>query len=94
MLEPNLCLTLCDPMDCSLLGSSVHGISQERILEWVAMPSSRGYSHARDERMHPMAPALQVESSLLSHWGTPSYKYPVVKVHHVVFPKKLFLISH
>ena len=31
-----LCPTLCDPMDCSLLGSSVHGISQARILEWVA----------------------------------------------------------
>ena len=36
------CLTLCDPMDCSLPGSSVHGILQARILEWVAMPSSRG----------------------------------------------------
>ena len=34
--------TLCDPMDCSLLGSSVHGILQARILEWIAMPSSRG----------------------------------------------------
>ena len=34
-----LCLTLCDPMDC-LPGSSVHGILQARILEWVAMPSS------------------------------------------------------
>ena len=30
------CLTLCDPMDCSWLGSSVHGILQARILEWVA----------------------------------------------------------
>ena len=39
-----LCLTLCDPMDCSLLGSSVHGILQARILEWVAMPSCRGSS--------------------------------------------------
>ena len=38
------CLTLCDPMDCSLSGSSVHGILQARILEWVAMPSSRGSS--------------------------------------------------
>ena len=37
-----LCLTLCNPMDLSLPGSSVHGISQARILEWVAMPSSRG----------------------------------------------------
>ena len=35
------CLTLCDPMDCSLLGSSVREILQARILEWVAMPSSR-----------------------------------------------------
>ena len=33
------CLTLCDPMDCRPLGSSVHGILQARILEWVAMPS-------------------------------------------------------
>jgi len=39
-----LCLTLCDPMDCSLLGSSVRGILQTRILEWVAMPSTRGSS--------------------------------------------------
>ena len=35
------CLTLCDPMDCSPPGSSVHGILQARILEWVAMSSSR-----------------------------------------------------
>ena len=32
-------LTLCDPMDCSLPGTSVHGISQARTLEWVAIPS-------------------------------------------------------
>ena len=38
------CLTLCDSMDCSLPGSSVHGILQARILEWVAMPCSRGSS--------------------------------------------------
>ena len=35
-------MTLCDPMNCSLPGSSVHGILQARILEWIAMPSSRG----------------------------------------------------
>ena len=39
---------LCDSMDCSPLGSSVHGIFQARILEWVAMPSSRGSSPPRD----------------------------------------------
>ena len=38
------CPTLCDPMDYSLPGSSVHGILQARILEWVAMSSSRGSS--------------------------------------------------
>ena len=37
------CLTLCDPLDCSPPGFPVHGISQARILEWVAMPSSRAY---------------------------------------------------
>ena len=40
--------TLCDPMDYSLTGSSVHGILQAGILEWVAMPSSRGSSPPRD----------------------------------------------
>ena len=43
------CLTLGNPMDYSPLGSSVHGILQARILEWVAMPSSRGSSQPRDQ---------------------------------------------
>ena len=43
-----LCLTLCDPMDCSLPGSSVHEIFQARVLEWVAISSSRGSSQPRD----------------------------------------------
>ena len=43
------CLTLCDTRDCSLPGSSVHGILQTRILEWAAMPSSRGSSQPRDQ---------------------------------------------
>ena len=42
------CPTLYDPMDCSPLGFSVHGILQARILAWVAMPSSRGSSQPRD----------------------------------------------
>ena len=43
------CLTLCDPMDYSLPGSSVHGILQARILEWVAVTFSRGSSQPRDQ---------------------------------------------
>ena len=35
------CLTLCDPMNCSPTCSSVHGILQTKILEWITMPSSR-----------------------------------------------------
>ena len=42
------CLTLCNPMDYSPRGSSVHGILQARILEWVAIPFSRGSSRPRD----------------------------------------------
>ena len=41
-------LTLCDPMDCSLPGSTIHGIFQARILEWVAIPFSRRSSQPRD----------------------------------------------
>ena len=42
------CPTLCDPMDCSLPGSSVHGISLARILEWVAISFSSASSPPRD----------------------------------------------
>ena len=42
------CPTLCDPMDCSLPGSSVHGIFQAVILEWIAISFSRGSSQLRD----------------------------------------------
>ena len=48
MLVTQMFLTLCDPVDCSPPGSSVHGILQARILEWVAMPSSRRSSRPRD----------------------------------------------
>ena len=41
VLDAQLCLTLCNPMDCSSPGSSVHGILQARILEWVAVSFSK-----------------------------------------------------
>ena len=44
-----LCPTLSDPMDCSLPGSSVHGIFQARVLEWGAIAFSRGSSQPRDQ---------------------------------------------
>ena len=48
------CLTLCDPMDCSLPSSSVHGILQARVPEWVSIAFSRGFSWTR-------SPALQAD---------------------------------
>ena len=44
VLVTQSCPILCDPMDCSLPGSSVHGILQARILEWVAISCSKGSS--------------------------------------------------
>ena len=50
------CVWLCDRMDCSLPGSSVHGILQMRILEWVVIPLSRGFSQPRDRtQISPIA---------------------------------------
>ena len=45
------CPTLCDPMDCSLSGSSIHGIFQARVLEWIAISFSRGYSPPRNRTL-------------------------------------------
>ena len=63
LLQP--CLTLCDPMDCSLQDFSVHGILQARILEWVAMPSSRGSSQTRDRTW-----VSCIAGGFLMHWAT------------------------
>ena len=43
------CQTLCDPMDCSLPGSSIHGVLEARTLEWVAFPFSRDSYQPRDQ---------------------------------------------
>ena len=49
VLVAQLCLTLCDPMDHSLSSSSVHGILQARIVNWVVIPFSRRSSRQRDQ---------------------------------------------
>ena len=49
VLVSQLCPTLCDSIDCSTPGSSVHGILQERILEWITISFSRGSSQLRDQ---------------------------------------------
>ena len=49
MLVAQSCLTLCDSMDCTLPGNSLHGIIQARIPEWVGISFSRGSAQARDQ---------------------------------------------
>ena len=61
------CLTLWGPTDYSLSGPSVCGILKARILEWVAMPSSRGSFRPRDETCVFLCPASQADSLPLSH---------------------------
>ena len=59
MLVTQLCPNFCSPMDCSLQGSSVHGILQGRILEWVTFPSPGDLPNSGIE---PGSPALQADS--------------------------------
>ena len=73
------CLTLSNPVHCSLPGSSVHGILQARILEWVAWPSSReifltqGWNPLRLCLLHWKEGSLKVElfSGWSSHYSSP-----------------------
>ena len=68
MLVTQSCLTLCNPMDCSLPGSSVHGILQAGILEWVAMPSARGSSQPRDAHFSCVSQVSCIDKLVLYHW--------------------------
>ena len=71
-----LCRTLCDPMDCSLPGSSVHGIFQAGILKWVAIFSSRGSSWPRDwTPVSPVSPTLAGRVFTIVPPGKPSVIY-------------------
>ena len=58
------CPTLCNPMDCSSPGSSIHGIFQVRVLEWVAIFFSRGSSRPRDRTQ------IRIIGRYFTIWGT------------------------
>ena len=72
MLVTQLCFALCNPMDGSPPGSSVHGILQARILEWVAMPFSRRSSQPRGQThvfATPWSAAHQASLSITNSWS-------------------------
>ena len=86
-----LCPTLCDPMDCNLPGSSVHGIFQARVLEWVAISFSRGSFWLRDwTQVSHIAGRLY----RLSHQGSLTCHNisQIRKIQGVYSPKKILFI--
>ena len=70
-----LCPTLCDPMDCSLPGSSVHGIFQAIFLEWIAISFSKRSSQPRDQTQVPHCRQTLYH---LSHQGSPCQYHAVL----------------
>ena len=78
VLVTQSCLTLCDPMDCSLPSSSDHGFSQARILKWVAISSFRGSSWPKIE---PRPPALQAVSLPSEPPGKPRITWSLFTVY-------------
>ena len=76
------CPTFCNPMDCSPPRSSVHGISQARILEWVVLPSTWGYFQPRDWTCIPF-----IGRQILYHWtmaGGGGEKAGIIALFHLV----------
>ena len=72
-LVSQLCLTLCDCLDCSPPDSSVHGIFQARVLEWVVIFLLQGISPTQGSKQaSPVSPALQADSLLPEPSGKPS----------------------
>ena len=88
VLVVQLCPVLCNPIDCSLLGSSVHEILQPRILEWVAMSFSRRSSQSRNQTHLFCFPHWQVSSFPLGHLGRP---YKCIFVSKLI---KLYTFFH
>ena len=74
-----LCPTLCDPMDCSLPGSAVHGIFQARVLEWVAISFSRGSFWLRDRTQ-----VSRIAGRRFTHWATREDHMAAVGTHYLV----------
>ena len=83
MLSHFSCVQFYDPMDCSLLGSSVHGIPQVRVLEWVAISFSWGSSWPRDPTCVSCVSCIGRWILLpLGHLGSPTHTvYKTVTIH-------------
>ena len=84
------CPTLCDPMACSLLGSSVHGIFQAIVLEWIVISFSRGSSQPRDQTQ--VSRIVDQTLHRLSHQGSQKSGQLPTNSYFLIIEK--ILISH
>ena len=75
--------TLCNPVDCSPPGSSVHGILQARILEWVAILSSRGSSQSRDQTC--VSCVFCIGRWIPYHWTTRDAIHTYILYVHILY---------
>ena len=82
------CLSLCNPMNCSPPGSSVHGILQARILEWAAISFSRGSFQPRDQTCISC-----IGRWILCHWATREACLYIYAFHFISFISCVFLNS-
>ena len=87
VLVAQSCPILCDPMDCSPPGSSVHGLLQARILQWVALPFSRGSSWLRDQTC-----VFYVAGRFFTAWANREYQQ-WIKVPISLHPHQDLLFS-
>ena len=89
VLATQSCPALCNPTDCSPPGSSVHGILQARILEWVAIPFSRGSSWPRDRtQVSHIAGRLPFELP-----RKPLLWYSILKLSQIINLNKCFILA-
>ena len=86
------CLTLWDSLDCSLPGSSIHGIFQARILKWVAIFYSKGLSQPRDQTC--ISCVSCIEGRFFTHWAI---RKALLSIYSIIYSgklKKCFILSH
>ena len=89
VLVAQSCLTLCDPMDCSPLGSSFRGISQARILDWIAIPFSKGIFWPRDQTQvsHTVGRFFSVWATRIL-WGNMEYINTIYVKFKIIYIKQ------
>ena len=94
MLCAQSCLTLCDPVDCIPPGSSVHGIFNQEHRSGLPLPPPGDLPDSGIEPVSPLSSALQADSLVLSHWGSPIlYERWWLFVLNLKMSKKLLSLS-